>query len=100
MQIDPRKLPPAGRRRAALYRRLGGVIGETPRQIAAEVRRQRVRVPYAPATIRSDVSRDVYAYLFERHINAWQRLAAEAERRRRMSERDRAIEDLDRGEPA
>jgi hypothetical protein len=43
---------------------------------------------------------EVFARLFERHINAWQRLAAEAERRRRMSERDRAIEDLDRGEPA
>src|SRR5947199_1696099 len=66
VQIDPRKLPPAGRRRRTMYRRLGSVIGETPHQIDAEVRRQRRLVPYAPATIKSDASRDVYSYLFER----------------------------------
>jgi penicillin-binding protein 2 len=66
VQIDARKLPPAGPRRRVLYRRLGAVIGETPHQIDAEVRRQHALVPYAPATIKSDASRDLYSYLFER----------------------------------
>jgi penicillin-binding protein 2 len=66
VQVDPRKLPPAGRRRTLMYRRLGGIIGETPHQIDAEVRRQHALLPYAPATVKSDASRDVYSYLFER----------------------------------
>jgi penicillin-binding protein 2 len=66
VQIDPRKLPPAGPRRRLLYRRLGAVIGEAPHQIDTEVRRQHALVPYAPATIKSDASRDLYSYLFER----------------------------------
>jgi penicillin-binding protein 2 len=66
VQVDPRKLPPAGRRRALMYRRLGRIIGQTPHQIDAEVRRQHALLPYAPATVKSDASRDVYDYLFER----------------------------------
>ncbi len=37
----------------------------------------------------------VFARLFERHISAWQRLAGEAEQRRRLSERDRVLHDRD-----
>ena len=66
VQVDPRKLPPAGVRRERVYRRLGQIIGETPAQIRAEVRHQTSLVPYAPATVKSDASRDVYNYLFER----------------------------------
>ena len=66
VQVDPRKLPPAGRRRDGLYRRLGEVLGQNPRQMRAEVARQRLLLPYAPATVKADVSRDVYSYLFER----------------------------------
>ena len=66
VQIDPRKLAPAGARRTGEYRRLGQLIGETPGQIDREVRRQTKLVPYAPATVKSDASRDVYSYLFER----------------------------------
>ena len=66
VQIETRKLPPAGTKRRALYERLSGVIGETPGQIDRVVRRQSKALPYAPITVKSDVSRDVYAYLFER----------------------------------
>jgi penicillin-binding protein 2 len=66
VQVDARKLPPAGPRRASVYRRLGQIIGETPSQIDREVRRQTKLVPYAPATVKSDASREVYSYLFER----------------------------------
>jgi penicillin-binding protein 2 len=66
VQIETRKLPPAGARRRALYRRLGQVIGESPGQIDRDVRRQSKVLPYAPITVKSDVSRDVYSYLFER----------------------------------
>jgi penicillin-binding protein 2 len=66
VQIETRKLPPAGPKRRALYRRLSAVIGESPGQIDRVVRRQSKVLPYAPITVKSDVSRDVYAYLFER----------------------------------
>lgn len=66
VQVDPRKLPPAGPRRQALYAKLGGIIGEPPSQIDRDVRRQSRLVPYAPATVKSDASRDVFTYLFER----------------------------------
>lgn len=39
---------------------------------------------------------EVFARLFERHITAWQRMASEGERRRRLSERDRVFTDQDR----
>jgi hypothetical protein len=42
----------------------------------------------------------VFARLFERHMDAWQRLADEAEQRRRLSEADRALDDRDAGEPS
>src|SRR6195256_5257421 len=66
VQVDARKLPPAGPRRASEYRRLGQIIGLTPTQIDHEVKHQRTLLPYAPATVKSDASRDVYSYLFER----------------------------------
>lgn len=43
---------------------------------------------------------EVFARLFERHISAWQRLAGEAERRRKLSDRDRCLHDREQeGEP-
>jgi hypothetical protein len=41
----------------------------------------------------------VFARLFDRHIRAWQRQKDEAESRRRLSERDRALGDRDGGGP-
>ncbi len=66
VQIEPRKLPPAGAKRRELYGRLSRVIGEGPSQIDREVRRQSKVLPYAPIAVKSDVSRSVYSYLFER----------------------------------
>ncbi|MDX6643518.1 MAG: penicillin-binding protein 2 [Solirubrobacteraceae bacterium] len=66
VQIEPRKLPPEGPRRDALYRRLGRMLGMSPRQITNEVAGQRKRLPYANVTVKSDVPRDVFSYLFER----------------------------------
>jgi penicillin-binding protein 2 len=66
VQIEPRKLPPEGAPRDALYRRLGRVLGMSPRQITSEVAGQRKRLPYANVTVKSDVPRDVFSYLFER----------------------------------
>jgi penicillin-binding protein 2 len=66
VQIEPRKLPPEGAPRNALYRRLGRVLGMSPKQITREVAGQRKRLPYANVTVKSDVTRDVFSYLFER----------------------------------
>lgn len=66
VQIEPRKLPPPGDKRRELYRRLSSVIGEGPSQIDHDVRRQSKLRRYAPVTIKPDVSREVYSYLFER----------------------------------
>jgi penicillin-binding protein 2 len=66
VQIEPRKLPPEGAPRDALYRRLGRVLGMSPAQITTEVAGQRKRLPYANVTVKSDVPRDVFSYLFER----------------------------------
>jgi len=66
VQIETRKLPPAGRKRRELYRRLSSVIGGSSGQIDRLVREKSKVLPYAPITVKSDVSRDVYTYLFER----------------------------------
>jgi penicillin-binding protein 2 len=66
VQVETRKLPHAGAPRRALYRRLGRVIGESPGQIDRVVRKQSQARPYAPITVKSDVGRDVTAYLVER----------------------------------
>jgi hypothetical protein len=43
---------------------------------------------------------EVFTRLFEQHMNRWQRLADEGDRRRRISERDRQLGDRDREEDA
>jgi penicillin-binding protein 2 len=66
VQVEPRKLPPAGPRRADLYRRLSEVIGIPADRIEREVRERSKALPYANVTVKADAPRDVYAYLFER----------------------------------
>ena len=66
VQVQPDKLPPAGERRDALYRRLAPVIGSTPARIERQITEQRKRLPYANVTVKGDASRAVYSYLFER----------------------------------
>jgi len=66
VQIVPTALPPAGARRDALYRRLGGLLGMSPAHIAALVVRGRTAVPYAPVTIKTDAGLGVLTVLGER----------------------------------
>ncbi|HUB72557.1 MAG TPA: penicillin-binding protein 2 [Solirubrobacteraceae bacterium] len=66
VQIVPSALPPAGRRRLALYRRLGRVLGMSAKHIQALVIREREAVPYAPVTIKTDAGHRVLTELGER----------------------------------
>jgi hypothetical protein len=50
--------------------------------------------------VASGSDKEVFARLFEEHISAWQRMAAEGQRRRCISERDRQFGDRDREEDA
>jgi penicillin-binding protein 2 len=65
VQIEPEKLPPPGEKRNDLYRRLGKVVGMTPKKIRAEIKEQRRQLPYSDVTLKADVPQVVYAYLFE-----------------------------------
>ena len=66
VQVSPAKLPAPGPRRTALYVRLGHVLGERPARIQAQVIAQRKVLPYAAATVKTDVPRSVLNYLNER----------------------------------
>ncbi len=66
VQIEVQKLPPAGPRRADLYRRLGQVIRLSPAKIAREVDEQHKALPYANVAVKQDVPPAVFDYLFER----------------------------------
>ena len=66
VQIVPSALPPAGRPRLALYRRLGALLGASPQHIQALVVKGRTAVPYAPVTIRTDAGPGVLTVLAER----------------------------------
>ncbi len=66
VQIVPSALPPAGRPRRALYRRLGGLLGMSAQRIQALVVHGRSEVPYAPVTIKTDAGPGVLTVLGER----------------------------------
>jgi penicillin-binding protein 2 len=66
VQITPSALPPSGAPRLRLYRRLGRVLGMSPRHIQALVVKSRHAVPYAPVTIKTDAGRDALTVLAER----------------------------------
>jgi penicillin-binding protein 2 len=59
-------LPPAMHSTAALYRRLGSVIGESPREIHRRVIEGVSETPYSNVTIKTDVSGPAFNYLRER----------------------------------
>jgi penicillin-binding protein 2 len=66
-QIDPDKIPKPGPKRLDLFKRLGAVLNMTPREIGDAMVAERKRTsPFSAATIKTDVSRAVYSYLFER----------------------------------
>ena len=66
VQIVPSALPPAGRPRLALYRRLGALLGMSAQRIEAIVVHGRTVVPYAPVTIKTDAGPGVLTELGER----------------------------------
>ncbi len=66
VQIVPSALPPAGRPRLALYRRLGALLGLSAPHIEALVIKGRTALPYAPVTIKTDAGVGVLTELAER----------------------------------
>lgn len=67
VQIEPNRLPESKDGRLELYRRLGRVIGLTPKQIQERIKESAVKEgPFANATIKIDVARPVFNYLLER----------------------------------
>jgi penicillin-binding protein 2 len=67
VQIVPSELPTVGRRRQALYRRLGRLLGMSPRRIVELEGKGVHELPYAPVTIKTDAGRGVLTVLAERH---------------------------------
>ncbi|HEX8715321.1 MAG TPA: penicillin-binding transpeptidase domain-containing protein, partial [Solirubrobacteraceae bacterium] len=66
VQIVPSALPPAGRERVALYRRLGRLLGMSGAHVQELVIKGRTAVPYAPVTIKTDAGRGALTVLAER----------------------------------
>ncbi len=66
VQIVPSALPPAGRPRLELYRRLGRLLGMSARHVEALVIKGRTALPYAPVTIKTDAGPGVLTVLAER----------------------------------
>jgi penicillin-binding protein 2 len=66
VQIVPSALPPAGRPRLVVYRRLGAVLGMSAGHIQALVIKGRTALPYAPVTIKTAAGRGVLTELAER----------------------------------
>ncbi len=66
VQIVPSALPPAGRPRVRLYRRLGALLGMSGAHIEALVIKGRTALPYAPVTIKTDAGQGALTVLAER----------------------------------
>src|SRR3712207_1334231 len=66
VQIDPGKLPPPGRERRVLYRRLGDVLRMSPASIQRTLIEQRRALPYANVTVKQDVPLSAMNYIKER----------------------------------
>jgi penicillin-binding protein 2 len=65
VKVSPDRLPEDKAARRALYERLGDVLGMRPRGIERRVEKQLRELPYAMATVKQDVDRNVVAYLLE-----------------------------------
>ena len=66
VQIVPSALPPAGRPRLRVYRRLGALLGMSAPHIEALVVKGRTALPYAPVTIKTDAGQGALTVLAER----------------------------------
>src|SRR3954464_9492743 len=76
VKISPDKLPKDRAHRRRLYRKLGRVLGESPKRVGRQVRRQLKALPFSSATVKQDVSLPVVSYLLE-HQNDYPGVTAE-----------------------
>ena len=65
VKVTPAELPRAGPARNDLYRRLGRVLGRTPRRIREDIDEQLAAVPFSTATVKQDVDLPIVQYLLE-----------------------------------
>ena len=65
VKISPDRLPKQRAERRRLYRKLGRVLGENPKRVGRQVRRQLKALPFSSATVKQDVSLPVVSYLLE-----------------------------------
>jgi penicillin-binding protein 2 len=63
--ISPDKLPQDRQARTRLYVRLSRVLGMSWKEIRRSVYKQLLAQPFAKATVKEDVSRDVFSYVLE-----------------------------------
>jgi len=65
VKVTPEKLPADSGARSALYARLGRVLDMSPARIEKSVEDQLKALPFAPATVKSDVPNELIFYLLE-----------------------------------
>ena len=70
VSISPDKLPKVQTVKTELYVRLARVLNTSRRQIRTTVRTQLKAQPFAKATVKTDVGRDVYSYILE-HLSSF-----------------------------
>ena len=66
VKVTPASLPEDLNERREMYRRLGRVLGMRPKRIERRVERQLRALPFATATVKTDVQEQLFAYLLER----------------------------------
>jgi penicillin-binding protein 2 len=65
VKVTPDKLPEDPAERQELYRRLGRVLGASPRRMSRAVERQLKALPFSTATVKQDVPMPVVSYVLE-----------------------------------
>ena len=66
VKVTPASLPEDLAERREMYKRLGKVLGMPPRRIERRVEKQLQALPFATATVKTDVKEALFAYLLER----------------------------------
>jgi penicillin-binding protein 2 len=66
VKVTPASLPEGLAERRELYARLGKVLAMRPRRIERRVEKQLDALPFATATVKTDVPEPLFAYLLER----------------------------------
>lgn len=65
IKVRPDEIPPRGRRREALYERLGEALRLKPREVKARVEEQLEAQPFVSATVKQDVAFPVVSFIAE-----------------------------------